>query len=145
MRPDRCLAGAGTTLDGEDNLERGPDDLVLLGLDGGHDVEHLARPGPLELGQQGVAATETGARGIAVVSTEQVVGDGNHLGPVHHHLTSTGETERVLGAGLVEGRRNGGAPVAHDRITLRVLDVAASDVPRRTGLLINTSEEKGTP
>ena len=56
MEPDRGLAGARAPLDGEQLVERGTDDLVLLGLDGGDDVEHLARAGPLQLGEESVAA-----------------------------------------------------------------------------------------
>ena len=55
MQPHGRLAGSGTTLDGEEPIQWGPDDFVLFGLDGGDDVQHLARARPLELGQQGIA------------------------------------------------------------------------------------------
>ena len=68
----------GPALDGEQLVERGTDDLVLLGLDGGDDVEHLAGAGPLELGQQRVAAAQPGGRGVVVArSAEEVVGHGD--------------------------------------------------------------------
>ena len=50
VQPDRGLAGAGGALDAERVGQPGPDDPVLLGLDGGHDVAHRAGPGTLDLG-----------------------------------------------------------------------------------------------
>ena len=50
MEADGSLSGTGSALHGHQLLERGADDLVLLSLDGGNDVEHLACPGALELG-----------------------------------------------------------------------------------------------
>ena len=43
VQSDGGLAGPRTALDGQELVERGPDDLVLLGLNGCDDVEHLAR------------------------------------------------------------------------------------------------------
>ena len=47
VQPDRGLARAGPALDDQARLERRPDHLVLLGLDGGDDVAHLARCAPV--------------------------------------------------------------------------------------------------
>ena len=58
MKADGCLARTGSALHREQFVEGGPDDLVLFRLDGGDDVEHLARAGTLELGEEGVAAPE---------------------------------------------------------------------------------------
>ena len=77
VESDRRLAGSRPTLHGQELVEGGADDLVLLGLDGGDDVEHLARAGPLELGQQGVAAAEPGGAGVVAGAAEQVVGHGH--------------------------------------------------------------------
>ena len=46
------LAGARAALDHQDAGQRGPDDLVLLALDGRDDVGHPTGPGPVERGQQ---------------------------------------------------------------------------------------------
>ena len=54
----RRLAGARAALDHQDAGQRGPDDLVLLALDGGDDVGHPARPGPVQGGQQGGRAAD---------------------------------------------------------------------------------------
>ena len=64
MQSDGGLARAGSSLDGQELAEGRPDDLVLLGLNGGDDVEHLARTSSLELGQQGVAAAQPGGAGL---------------------------------------------------------------------------------
>ena len=77
VQPDRGLAGAWSTLDRQELVEGGTDDLVLLGLNGGDDVEHLARTRPLELGQQRVAAAQSGGAGLAAGLAEEVVGDGH--------------------------------------------------------------------
>ena len=64
VEPDRGLPRTGATLHGEQLVEGGTDDLVLLGLDGRDDVEHLAGAGPLELGQQGVPTAQAGGAGV---------------------------------------------------------------------------------
>ena len=79
VQADCRLARPRTALDGDQPVERGTNDLVLLGLDGGNDVEHLAGAGPFQLGQQGVAATEASGRPVSVrsrpaVGAEEVVG-----------------------------------------------------------------------
>ena len=55
------LAGPGAPLDEEQPGERGPDDLVLLALDGGDDVAHLAGTGPADSRQEGAGAAELDA------------------------------------------------------------------------------------
>jgi hypothetical protein len=121
----------------------GPDDLVLLGLDGGHDVQHLAGPGPLELGQQGISSPQPVAGRFVAGPPEAIVGDGDHLPPVDHHLAAR-SGRGVVGPRSVEGHGNGSPPIDHDRIPTVVLDVAASDVPRRSRLLVDAAEEKGS-
>ena len=55
---DRRLARARAALDHQHPGQRGPDDLVLLALDGGDDVGHPAGAGPVEGGQQGGRAAD---------------------------------------------------------------------------------------
>ena len=81
MEPDGGLAGAGPALHRQELVEGGADDLVLLRLDGGDDVEHLAGAGPLELGQQRVAAAQAGGPGLVLTAAEEVVGHGHHAFP----------------------------------------------------------------
>ena len=143
VEADGRLARAGASLDGEQLVQRGTDDLVLLGLDGGDDVEHLARAGPFELGQERVAATQPSGAGVVVTAAEQVVGHGDDRAAVHHDLAAPGEPQGILRAGPVEGDRDGGPPVHDDGIGPDVLDVAASDVPGRTLVLVDAPEEEG--
>ncbi len=62
VQPDRGLARPRASLHREHAGERGPDHLVLLHLDGGDDVEHLAGAGPLQLGEQRVRRRAGGPR-----------------------------------------------------------------------------------
>ena len=92
VEPDRRLAGARAALHGQQLVEWGADDLVLLRLDGGDDVEHLAGAGPLELGQQGIAARAAWSpRHRRPAAVEEVVGDGHHGAAVDHDLAPPGQ------------------------------------------------------
>ena len=143
VEADGRLARARAPLDGEQLVQRGTDDLVLLGLDGGDDVEHLAGAGPFELGQERVAAAQPSGAGVVVPAAEEVVGHGDDRAAVHHDLAAPGETQGVLRAGPVEGHRDGGPPVHDDGIGPDVLDVATADVPGRALVLVDAPEEEG--
>ena len=132
----------GPTLHGQQLVERGADDLVLLGLDGGDDVEHLAGAGPLELGQQGIAPAQPGGPGIAVGAVEEVVGHRHHRVAVDHDLAPPGQPQGILRAGPVEGDGHRGPPVDDDGVGTGVLDVAAADVPGGPLLLVDPPEEE---
>ncbi len=142
MEADGRLARARSALHGEQAVERGADDLVLLGLDGGDDVEHLARAGPLELGEQCIPAPEASGGRLLAAATEQVVCHGDDLAAVHHDLAAPGQPESVPGARPVEGHRHGRPPVHDHGIGPCVLDVAPADVPGGTSLLVDTPEEE---
>ena len=142
VQADRRLAGAWAALDGEQLVQRGADDLVLLGLDGGDDVEHLAGTGPFELGEQAHRPRAGGWRRVAVGAAEEVVSHRDDGVAVDHDLAAPGESERVPGAGPVEGHGDGGPPVDDDGVGTDVLDVAPSDVPRGTVLLVDPPEEE---
>ena len=62
---------------------------------------------------------------------------------VHHDLTPTGQAQRVLGAGPVEGHGDRSPPVDHDRVRAGVLDVAPPDAPGGPVVLVDTPEEQG--
>ena len=142
VQPDGGLAGAGSALDGEEPVQRGADDLILLGLDRRDDVEHLARPGPFELGQQGIAAAQAGGPGVTVAGSEEVVGDGDDGVAIDHDLPPPGQPQGILDACPIEGDSDGGPPVDHHGVGPIVLDVAPADVPRRTVLLVDAPEEQ---
>ena len=74
VQTDRGLAGARAALHDQARLERRPDDRVLLALDRGDDVAHLAGAGPAQLGEQRIGHA-AGARervGIVEVLLEDV-------------------------------------------------------------------------
>ena len=142
VQAHRRLAGTRPTLDGQQLFERGPDDLVLLGLDGGDNVEHLAGTGPLELGQEGIASAEPGGRAVVTGSAEEIVGHGHHGVAIDHDLTPAGQAEGVGGAGPVEGHGHRSPPVDHDRVRPDVLHVAPTDVPRGAIFFVDAAEEE---
>ena len=115
MQPDGGLPRAGSALNGEELAQGGPDDLVLFGLNGGDDVEHLAGASPLELGQQGVAAAQPGGGGLVTDAAEEVVGHRQDGAAIDHDLAASGQPQGVLGAGSIEGDRHRGPPVDHHR------------------------------
>ena len=142
MEPHGGLAGAGSPLDGQELLQGRPDDLVLLGLNGGDDVEHLAGPRPLELRQEGVTTPQSGGRSIVPEVAEEVVGHRNHGSTINHDLAPTGQPQGVLGAGSVEGHSHRGPPVDDDRIRVGVFHVTPADAPGRTVLFVDPPEEE---
>ncbi len=142
VEADGRLARARSALHGEQLGERGPDDLVLLGLDGGDDVEHLAGARPLELCQQRVAAPQPGRRHVVARAAEEVVGDRDDTPTIDHDLPPAGQAERFLGAGAVEGDGDRCAPIEHHRLGVRVLHVPSPDVPGRTLFLVDAPEEQ---
>ena len=76
------LAGARPTLHDEDaRAGRRPDGLVLLRLDGRHDVVHAARASTSERGEQGALADEVEARGVRGVGVEHLVVDAHQARP----------------------------------------------------------------
>ena len=59
QRDDR-LAGAGPTVDDQRTSRPGPDDGVLVGLDGAQHVAHPGRTAPAEGGDEGRLVVERG-------------------------------------------------------------------------------------
>ena len=143
MQPHGRLAGSGPTLHGEQPVERGADDLVLFGLDGGNDVEHLAGTRPFELGQQRVAAAQSGSREVRVDAGEEVVRHRDDPPTVDHYLAAAFQPEGVVGPGPVEGHGDRCTPVDDDGVTASILHVTAADVPRPVVvLLVDAPEEQ---
>ena len=67
VQADRGLAGAGRALDADGLVDARPDDLVLLGLDGGDDVAHRADARPLDLLGEDLAAARRASAAVAEV------------------------------------------------------------------------------
>ncbi len=124
----RRLAGTGAALDDHDAQERRADDLVLLPLDGGHDVPHDPGPGPFERGQEGAGAAELELELSALAVGALAVG------PAMPVLVGPTGAAGPVGAGDRPVRRRGGAePLVldpHDPPTLGG-EVATQDQPHR--------------
>ena len=145
MQSHGRLAGTGPTLHDEQSIERAPDDLVLLGLDGGDDVEHLAGPCPFQLGEQRVAASKPRPVGVLVARPEQIVSDSDDLGAIHHDLAPPLQPKGVPGACTVEGGRYRCAPVDYQNITLQVFDMEPPDSPALSTNLVDPAEKERSP
>ena len=123
MQAHRGLTGAGRTLDAQRGVEFGPDQLVLVGLDGGHDVAHRTDPGPFDLFPQQVGPEPELLAGIEVFVFER----GQHT-VVETEPAAQLDPLPILRAGPVERLADRGAPVDHHRVTELVADVPAADV-----------------
>ena len=73
VQPDRGLAGARRALDADRRRRVGPDDHVLLGLDGGDDVAHRPDAGAFDLAGEDVAGAGHLASGAARCSSSYAV------------------------------------------------------------------------
>ena len=127
MQADRGLAGARRALYAHGRVGVGANDVVLVGLDGRHDVAHGAGPGPLDLLQHDPAGLAGSGRRAAellvLVGGQAPAGEPEPAPPYQVH--------RVGLAGPVEGAGDRRAPVDHDRVACRVVDVPPADVERR--------------
>jgi hypothetical protein len=134
------LAGPRAALHHQAGVERRPDDLVLLGGDGGDDVAHLARPAPLQLGQQRVGNAAVVGRVDAVGVVEHLVEQVVEPAAGHHEAAAAGQAEGVDRGGPVEGDGHVGPPVDHHRVAVGVLHVSPPDVPGVAELLVEAAE-----
>src|SRR5690606_3932602 len=131
VQRDGGLAGAGGALDAQRGLQRGADQVVLLGLDGGDDVAHRAGARSLDLGGQQPVAGLGGRFG----GGEVLVLEGGELPAGAEAVPAAGEhAHRVARPGPVEGGRDGRAPVQHQRGAGGVVHVAAADVAQVGGV-----------
>ena len=139
MEGDHGLAGAGPALDHEDAGQLGTDDLVLLGLDRGHDVAQPTGAGRLERGHQGVAAGDLGPgadEGLGVA--EDLVLDAQQGPAPDREVPAAGEAHRVATGGPVEGLGHGRPPVDDHRVLVLVGHGDATDVEIVTAVLLVT-------
>ena len=149
----RRLARARAALDHQHPGQRGPDDLVLLALDGGDDVGHPARPGPVEGGQQGgraadgqVAQDQLARRAVAAVRTrrtppasasvrpsapdraEALVLQADHPAALEGQVAPEHQALGVAAGGPVERLGDRGPPVDHQGIVVGAVDGQPADV-----------------
>ena len=127
MQADHRLAGPGSAGNHRHPGGGGPDRLVLLGLDGGHDVAHLVAPGSRQGGHQGALADHHELRRgrgrvqqVVFDAYHQVVAATQDPAPNHlHRLGRGGPVERFSGAG---------PPVDHQRLEVVVANPEPADV-----------------
>ena len=127
VQGDHRLAGAGTTRDHREALVRGANGLVLLGLDGGHDVAHGVPTGPAQRGHQGAFADHH-ELAVGVLTVQQVVLDADHGHALAAQHATPDHLHRVGRGGPVERLRRPRAPVDHQRLVLLVADADPTDV-----------------
>ncbi len=123
MQPDRGLPGARRALHADRVAQIGPDQLVLLRLDGGDDVAHRPDTRPLDLrGQDPAAGAELlAAIQVLVLEAGQLALDEAEPPPRRHPL-------RITDAGAVERAGQRRAPVQHHRLAGVVGDVPPAHV-----------------
>ena len=122
VQGDGRLAGAGAALDDQHPAVRGPDDLVLLGLDGPHDVAHPAGARGVEGGQQhGVAAGVLVAGAGRVTEVEDLVVQRGHRAAAGGDVPAAAQSHGGVTGGQVEGAGDVRAPVDQHRGALGVV------------------------
>lgn len=113
---DGGLAGAGPALDDQHTPMGRADDLVLLGLDGLHDVVHPAGAGGVERGEQhGVAGGVLVAGARLVPEVEDLVVQAGDAAPVGTDVPASAQPHRGVPGGEIEGPGDLGPPVDEQR------------------------------
>jgi hypothetical protein len=139
VQSDGGLPGPRTTLDDEGTFERSTDDVVLLGLDGGHDLPHRSTAGGTDLGQDGVRDAARDIRSVRVV--EMLVEVRGEPAVGQREAAAQAQAQRIVDGRPIEGRRHRRTPVDDDGLVALVLDVPAADVPPVPCLLVEPAEE----
>ena len=111
VQGDGRLARAGPSLDHHQAPVGRADDLVLLGLDGRHDVAHPALARRVERAHQGALARELQVLAVGVGGVQQLVLQRRHRALARRDVAAAHHTARLHGRRLVEGLRRGGPPV----------------------------------
>ena len=111
VQPDGRLPGARAALHADRLRERGPDDLVLVRLDGGHDVAHGAGAGPFDLRLHQARQPLD-----ALPPAEQLVLDRRDLSAVETESSAPAQSKRIAPRGQVEAPGRVGPPVHDHRV-----------------------------
>ena len=126
MQGDHRLAGARATGDLGDAARGGPDGLVLVTLDGGDDVAHLAAPAAGQRCDEGAVTDHDDVLGR--LGHHQVVLDPDHGGPAAAEHPTADHAHRVDRGGAVEGGGRWCAPVDDQRLVVVVAHPEPADV-----------------
>jgi hypothetical protein len=134
VQSDGRLAGAGTALYDEHARKFGPDDLILLRLDRGHDVAHMTRAGPTERGQERAATHQVGTTvAFEAFDGEHLVVDTEKHFRICREVAAALETQGISPGRPVERLRHRCAPVDDDRLLFRVGNGQTTDVEALAG------------
>ena len=137
MQRHHGLAGARAALHHQHAGQRGPDDLVLLALDGGDDVADAPGAGRLERGDERAVALEAGALAqVQRVLAEELVLDAEQLAAPGGEVAAADEAHGLAAGGPVERLGHRGPPVDHDRLLLVVRHRQAADVEGLAALVL---------
>ena len=136
MQCDHRLSRAGPTLDHEDPGLGGADDLVLLGLNRGHDVAECPGAGSLQRCQQRRMAAQCRTIGLEpfvmadsqMPFTEELILQGQHAAALHNEMTPACDAHRIAPGSAVERLGNRRAPVDHDRFGILIGHGQSTDV-----------------
>ena len=129
VQSHRHFACPRTSLHDQDSGQRAADDLVLLSLNGRHDVPHTARPRALEGGEQHLRAGEAQADArIRPRGVEQLILQVYDPLPLGQEVTAAGEPHRMGARRPVERLGHGGPPVDHQRLLIAVGNGQPADV-----------------
>ncbi len=131
VQADGGLAGAGRALHADRDVQVGPDQLVLLRLDGGDDVAHGPDAGPLDLGGQDPARGAELLTAVEVLVFEAGQQPGGEPEPAADR-----DALRLARAGPVERPGHRRPPVEHHRLAVVVGDVPAPDVVAVPGVVL---------
>ncbi len=146
VQGDGGFAGSRPSLHDDGAVERRADDAVLLRLDGGHNVGHLAGSPRAQGGEQrSFARQRAGGRGLTYLlgmHVEHLVFDARHIAEVEGDVTSHHDVAVGGGGRLVEGSGRLGAPVGEHRFVTAVGHADAADVPVIAQLVVETSEDE---
>ena len=141
MQPHRGLAGAGRALDAQRRVQLGPDEVVLVGLDGGHDVAHRADPRSLDL-----LAEQIGPQAQHLAPIEVFVLVGRQLAVVESEAPPQPYVHPIGRCRPVERPRDGRAPVDDDGVALLITDMSPADVQHldaaAVGIAVGATEER---
>lgn len=146
VQRDGGLSGAGTALDDEDTAVRGPDDAVLLGLDGPHDVAHAPGARGVERREQhGVTVRILESGAVPVPEIQDLVMELGDRAALGGDVPTPTQPHRRVPGGEIEGTRHRRTPVDQNRSVLGVVltDPDPADMVREPVGAVDATEAQG--
>ncbi len=141
MERDGGLACTRTALNDDDAGQRRSDDAVLLGLDGSHDVRHLAgSPGVEGCQQRPLALERVSIREHGGV--EHIVFNGNDVPPRQNEVAPAPDAHPLEGGRLVEGACLRCPPVDHELLQVLGGKTDPADVALLSAVQVQAPEHQ---